>query len=113
MTETMVKDVEAAEVVMQEAADLLREVMADNENMKRMLRDDCKCASFEMCKSSGQTLTDKLTTAQAEAARLREALIYVSLGLSLAYDAVEKMCYDEAMLHIGHHSAKAREALKE
>lgn len=49
--------------------------------------------------------------AGAERDAAREALTYAASGLEMAYDALDKGFYDEAMLHVGHHHAKARAAL--
>lgn len=46
-----------------------------------------------------------------EIERLREALQNAHAGFDLAYDALEKGCYDEAMLHCGHHHAQSGKAL--
>lgn len=45
--------------------------------------------------------------------RLVKALQYAQGGLSLAYDAMSKKCYVEALLHCGHHEARIAAALAE
>jgi hypothetical protein len=53
-------------------------------------------------------VTDKtLTTEQMLAEALRE----VAHGIKLAYEAASRGCVDEAMIHCGHHEAKALRTL--
>ena len=47
-----------------------------------------------------------------EIERLRRALHDAGVGFDLAYDALEKGCYDEAMLHCGHHHAQTAKAMR-
>jgi len=44
--------------------------------------------------------------------KLRDTLVDVRAGMDLAYDAVSKGLYDEALLHLGHHIALASKALR-
>lgn len=62
---------------------------------------DTKWATWLTCYAEGEK----------EIARLREALQNAHSGFDLAYDALEKGCYDEAMLHCGHHHAQSGKAL--
>lgn len=65
---------------------------------------DCCCAqswaALGITEYTGKSIPEHIS-------ELRQALLNVSQGLSLAYDALEKGYYDEAMLHVGHHLAKA------
>ena len=47
-----------------------------------------------------------------EIERLRMALHDAGVGFDLAYGALEKGCYDEAMLHCGHHHAQTAKAMR-
>ena len=47
-----------------------------------------------------------------EIERLRMALRDANVGFGLAYDALEKGVYDEAMLHCGHHYAQTAKSMR-
>jgi hypothetical protein len=62
-------------------------------------------------KAQGSTDAPFWNAAANEMLRLRLALEDAHAGFDLAHDALEKGCYDEAMLHCGHHHAQTWEAL--
>ena len=55
--------------------------------------------------------TTKTTNLEAECTRLRLVLEGALVGFRHAYDALERNCYDEAMLHCGYHQAQVWKAL--
>ena len=56
-------------------------------------------------------LADAAKYYEAECLRLRLALEGAHAGFGMAYEALEKQRYDEAMLHCGHHHAQTWKAL--
>lgn len=62
-------------------------------------------------KSKGSTDAPFWNEVAKELLRLRMELEAAHAGFGMAHDALEKKCYDEAMLHCGYHHAKTWKAL--
>lgn len=64
-------------------------------------------------RASPAVIEHQLREAEEEIRRLVEALTYASNGIYMAYEAVSAGCYDEALLHLGHHEAAAHRLLSQ